>query len=371
MEIFKSPTRPASQTNALLSNYVDYTPRRIQTSSSFTFDKEPNLEDVPNSITYAKQRRSNFYHRLALEADEKFNENLDYMDSPAVRRTFSLSEHVVDVEDKQYFHAHQSKLPPLTQRTNWTINDFLVGHNLGTGKFGTVYIAREKRSGQIVALKILKKQELEMAGVVPFLKREIEIQGHLNHPNITRLYGYFHNKENIYLVLEYAGDSDLYTCLASFKRFTEAETVNYIIEIADALTYMHRLGVFHRDIKLENILISKDGTLKIADFGWAVYDPKPRRNTFCGTLDYLPPEMVKNQTHNESVDSWALGILCYELLVGKPPFEKETSTKQDPEDTYERILEAKVEFPDDISMHARSFISKLLQKEPLFRCFSY
>ncbi|CEP10264.1 hypothetical protein [Parasitella parasitica] len=356
MDIFKSPTRPTSQTNASLQNYVDYTPRRIQTSS-FTFDKEPNPEDVPNSITYAKQRRSNFYHRLALEADENFNENLDYMDSPAVRRTFSINEQVVNIEEKQSAHAHQSKLPTLTQRTNWTTKDFLVGHNLGTGKFGTVYIAREKRSGQVVALKMLKKQELEEAGVVPFLKREIEIQGHLNHPNITRLYGYFHNEENIYLVLEYAGDSDLYTCLASFKRFTEAETVNYIIEIADALAYMHKLGVFHRDIKLEN-----------TDFGWAVYDPKPRRNTFCGTLDYLPPEMIKNQTHNESVDSWALGILCYELLVGKPPFEKEkTCTAEDLEKTYERIIQAKIEFPDDISVNARNFISKLLQKEPLFR----
>lgn len=114
MEIFKSPTRPISQTNASLSNYVDYTPRRIQTLS-FNFDKQPSLEDMPNSITYAKQRRSNFYHRLALEDDENFNENLDYMDSPVVRRTFSINEHVIDVEKNQPIHAHQSKLPSLTK----------------------------------------------------------------------------------------------------------------------------------------------------------------------------------------------------------------------------------------------------------------
>ena len=114
MEMFKSPTRPISQANASLSNYVDYTPRRIQTSSS-NFDKQPSLEDMPNSITYAKQRRSNFYHRLALEDDENFNENLDYMDSPVVRRTFSINEHVIDVEKNQSIHAHQSRLSSLTK----------------------------------------------------------------------------------------------------------------------------------------------------------------------------------------------------------------------------------------------------------------
>ncbi|CAO3638098.1 unnamed protein product [Mucor fragilis] len=272
MEAFKSPTRPVSQTTASLSNYVDYTPRRIQASP---IDHNA-IKNVPNNVNYAKQRRSNFYHQIALEADENFDERSDYMDSPAVRRIFSINEQVINVEEEPPFHASHQSRPSFSQRSNWTINDFAVGHNLGMGRFGSVYLAKEKRSGQLVALKILKKQELEEAEVVPFLKREIEIQGHLNHPNITRLYGYFHNQENVYLVLEYAGDSDLYTCLESFKRFSEAETVNYILEIADALTYMHRLGVFHRDIKLENILISKDGGLKIADFGWAVYDPKPR-----------------------------------------------------------------------------------------------
>ncbi|KAL7310440.1 hypothetical protein PS15m_009943 [Mucor circinelloides] len=366
MEAFKSPTRPTSQTTASLSNYVDYTPRRIQASS---FDHSLG-KDEPNSINYAKQRRSNFYHQIALEADENFDEKSDYMDSPAVRRIFSINEEVIDVEKNRSFHASNQSRPPLPsfpQRTHWTIKDFAVGHNLGMGRFGSVYLAKEKRSGQLVALKILKKQELEEAEVVLFLKREIEIQGHLNHPNITRLYGYFHNEDNVYLVLEYAGDSDLYTCLETFKRFSEAETVNYVIEIADALAYMHRLGVFHRDIKLENILISKEGGLKIADFGWAVYDPKPRRTTFCGTLDYLPPEMIKRQTHNESVDAWALGILCYELLVGRPPFETDKVAPQDLEKAYRRIAESPLEFPIDISVHAQNFISKLLHKDPSLR----
>ncbi|KAI8091220.1 kinase-like domain-containing protein [Gilbertella persicaria] len=327
-------------------NYVDYTPRRMMTHSS-----RLTLPSTPNSLTLAKYRRSYFYQQLARQDVHPIPDNLDFMDSPAVRRHFGISEKVAVLDDRQVSQQ------PLKNCSDWHIHDFDVGENLGKGKFGSVYKAKELRTGQIVALKILKKKELEQYRVEPFIKREIEIQGHLNHPNITRLYGYFHDKEQIYLVLEYAGDSDLYTCLESHKRFTETETANYILEIAEALAYMHQLGVFHRDIKLENILISKDGALKIADFGWAVYDPKPRRNTFCGTLDYLPPEMIQRQTHGASVDIWALGVLCYELLVGKAPFEDPLDpAREDHQATYQRILKAHVTFPSDLSDGAKHFV---------------
>ncbi|KAI8987780.1 kinase-like domain-containing protein [Mycotypha africana] len=257
-----------------------------------------------------------------------------------------------------------------SRREDWSIHDFIVGENLGTGKFGTVYKAREKRSGQIVALKIMKKKELEEASVIQFLKREIEIQYHLDHPNIAKLFGYFHNRDTVVLVMEYGGDSDLYTCLSTHKRFTEAEAANFIVEIADALVYMHGLGVIHRDLKLENVLISKDGNLKIADFGWAVYDPNPRRRTFCGTLDYLPPEMIQRKAYGQAVDVWALGVICYELLVGIAPFEDVANLREDfvnPERVYQRIVEAQIQFPDDLSSGAKEFMLKLLQRDPSAR----
>lgn len=143
---------------------------------------------------------------------------------------------------------------------------------------------------------------------------------------------------------------------------------------------MHKLGVFHRDLKPDNskhtlhitilsvsnpwlVLISEEGTLKLADFGWAVFDPHPRRLTLCGTLDYLPPEMILNNFHNASVDTWALGIICYELLVGKPPFDRE-KPDEDHRETHKRIVKANIVFPDHVSQEARHFILKLLQKDP-------
>ncbi|KAI8329164.1 kinase-like domain-containing protein [Choanephora cucurbitarum] len=327
-------------------NYVDYTPRRAINHTS-------RIPTTPNKLTLAKYRRSYFYQQLA----KQDHHELDFMDSPAVRRHFGISERVAVLDNTPSVYLSQRTTP-------WTIQDFIVGEHLGKGKFGSVYKAQEVTSGQIVALKILKKKELEQHKVEPFIKREIEIQGHLNHPAITRLYGYFHDQEQIYLVLEYAGDKDLYSCLETHGVFTETEVANSMIEIANGLAYMHQLGVFHRDIKLENILINDHGTLKIADFGWAVYDPNPRRNTFCGTLDYLPPEMIQRQSHGATVDIWALGILCYELLVGQAPFEDPKDRLEGHEATYRRIVEAHITFPSDLSDGARQFILKCLQKDP-------
>ncbi|KAI8885792.1 Pkinase-domain-containing protein, partial [Backusella circina FSU 941] len=242
----------------------------------------------------------------------------------------------------------------------WSTSDFIFGKHLGTGKFGVAYLATERRSNKQVAIKCIKKADVEELKVGHFLKREIEIQVHLNHPNILRLYGYFHTSTDVYLVLEYASKGDLYQLIQREERLTEKVASKYIAQIASALKYMHQLGVFHRDIKPENILIGEDGTLKIADFGWAVHDPNPRRYTFCGTLDYLSPEMISNQAHDQTVDVWALGVLCYELLVGAPPFADSEEYTQ----AYDRIKALDIHYPKGISSLARDFISGLLRKAP-------
>lgn len=114
-------------------------------------------------------------------------------------------------------------------------------------------------------------------------------------------------------------------------------------------------------------MIQNHGKTQIGSINIKLIDESYRRTTFCGTLDYLPPEMIKRQTHNESVDAWALGILCYELLVGRPPFETDKVAPQDLEKAYRRIAESPLEFPIDISVHAQNFISKLLHKDPSLR----
>ncbi|XP_032758535.1 aurora kinase A [Rattus rattus] len=243
-----------------------------------------------------------------------------------------------------------------SKKRQWTLEDFDIGRPLGKGKFGNVYLAREKQSKFILALKVLFKVQLEKAGVEHQLRREVEIQSHLRHPNILRLYGYFHDATRVYLILEYAPLGTVYRELQKLSKFDEQRTATYITELANALSYCHSKRVIHRDIKPENLLLGSNGELKIADFGWSVHAPSSRRTTLCGTLDYLPPEMIEGRMHDEKVDLWSLGVLCYEFLVGMPPFEAHTY-----QETYRRISRVEFTFPDFVTEGARDLISRLLK----------
>uniref|UniRef100_A0A8B9IZG7 non-specific serine/threonine protein kinase n=2 Tax=Amazona TaxID=12929 RepID=A0A8B9IZG7_9PSIT len=249
-----------------------------------------------------------------------------------------------------------------TKKKQWSLENFEIGRPLGKGKFGNVYLAREKQSKFILALKVLFKTQLEEAGVEHQLRREVEIQSHLRHPNILRLYGYFHDVTRVYLILEYAPRGEVYKELQKLTKFDEQRTATYITELADALSYCHSKNVIHRDIKPENLLLGSNGELKIADFGWSVHAPSSRRTTLCGTLDYLPPEMIEGRTHDEKVDIWSLGVLCYEFLVGKPPFESATY-----QETYRAISRVEFKFPPFVTEGARDLISKLLKHSPFCR----
>ncbi|KAG9266270.1 aurora kinase C-like [Astyanax mexicanus] len=244
----------------------------------------------------------------------------------------------------------------------WSLENFDIGRALGKGKFGSVYLARERQTKFILALKVLFKKQLEKAGVEHQLRREVEIQSHLRHPNILRLYGYFHDSARVYLILEFAPKGELYGELQRCGMFDDQRSATYIMELADALHYCHSKKVIHRDIKPENLLLGANGELKIADFGWSVHTPSSRRSTLCGTLDYLPPEMIEGKTHDEKVDLWSLGVLCYEFLVGRPPFETKSH-----EETYRKISRVEFTYPAHVSEGSRNLINGLLKHNPMHR----
>lgn len=238
------------------------------------------------------------------------------------------------------------------------MKDFEIGKPLGRGKFGDVYLARERKSKYIVAIKAIKKKQLLKAGVEHQLRREIEIQSHLRQRNVLRMFGYFYDEKRIYIILEFAPGGEVYKLLTSRGHFSEQVTARYICDLSHALAYCHSKHVIHRDIKPENLLIGQKGDIKIADFGWSVHAPTSRRNTLCGTLDYLPPEMVEGREHDATADVWSLGILTYEFLVGTPPFEAEGWRL-----TYRRISNVDLRFPAHVSAGARDLISRLLVKD--------
>ncbi|GAB0088697.1 Aurora kinase [Sergentomyia squamirostris] len=265
-------------------------------------------------------------------------------------------------QSKQDVKSDQSKSNESEkQKRLWTLNNFDIGRLLGRGKFGNVYIAREKETKFVVALKVLFKKQIQDSGVEHQVRREIEIQSHLRHSNILRMYGYFHDDTRIYLILEYAPKGTLFAAQKQQpnNRFEEPTTAVYIKSLASALIYLHEKNVIHRDIKPENLLLGYKGELKIADFGWSVHEMNSMRTTLCGTLDYLPPEMIQGKPHTKTVDLWNLGVLCYELLSGEAPFMADGYT-----DTYRKIAKLDYKIPPYFSKSATHLISQLLVANP-------
>lgn len=272
-------------------------------------------------------------------------QNRSAVDGSTHRRTLTDSILYLQPSEKQY------SLPM-----------FDIGRPLGKGKFGRVYLAQEKATGFVCALKVLHKSEISQGKVEKQVRREIEIQSNLAHPNILRLFGHFHDAKRIILILEYASKGELYKHLRREQRFPEWKASQYIAQMASALKYLHSKHVMHRDIKPENILVGIHGELKVSDFGWSVHAPNNRRNTMCGTLDYLPPEMLrgagKDNYYNEKVDLWSLGVLAYEFLVGEAPFE-DTQVM-----TQRKIARGEYSVPNFVSAEAKDLIKRVSHQTP-------
>ena len=271
------------------------------------------------------------------------------------RKQMSVSSRSSDELTKNEQNAPLYQQP--TTPKQFHLGMFEIGRPLGKGKFGRVYLARERSTGFICALKVLHKSELQEGKVEKQVRREIEIQSNLRHPNILMLYGHFHDSKRIFLILEFAGKGELYKHLRKENRFPEWKAASYIAQMAAALKYLHKKHVIHRDIKPENILVGIHGEIKISDFGWSVHAPNNRRNTMCGTLDYLPPEMIKpgskDNYYNEKVDLWSLGVLTYEFLVGQAPFE------DTPVQTQRKIARGEMTVPSFVSREAKDLIKRV------------
>ena len=157
-----------------------------------------------------------------------------------------------------------------------------------------MYLAREKVSKYVVAIKVLSKKQIHNCRVMNQIRREIEIQTHLRHKNILKMFGFFHDEKRIYYILEFAPGGELYKVLKARTRFREQESSRFIRQMIDALSVLHKGKIIHRDIKPENVLLGENvidclrqNVLKISDFGWSTRARSKKRKTMCGTIDYL------------------------------------------------------------------------------------
>ena len=231
---------------------------------------------------------------------------------------------------------------------------------VGKGGFGQVWKVRHRENNKIYAIKVISKTTILESGMVSQMNREIEIMYRLHHPHIIKLINHFEDEDNIYLIMDFASKGQLYNHLKKHVKFDHRTASQYMREVISAVKYLHSFNppIIHRDIKPENILMDDNGRLKLCDFGWSNYEDN-KRTTYCGTPDYLAPEMIKKEGHDTRVDIWYLGVLMFELLAGKPPFR---GTNQD--EQFNNIKKIKINWPDDISSLAKNLISKILKLNP-------
>ncbi|CAG8487428.1 2871_t:CDS:2, partial [Acaulospora morrowiae] len=245
--LFKAERQGETRTN----------PKRIALAQ-----KNVNTQDAKTD--YFKKRNDGEKYKVVMKS-QKDSDNVRRNEKNAVfvqrEQTKNLGRHELHTRKDGVKNPSQSKQTENTpvkaknaSRKVWSLDDFEVGDPLGQGRFGRVFMAKEKKSGTIVALKVIFKRDLREHKLEEQLKREIEIQCHLRHPNILRLFGFFHDKERVYLILEYAEKGELYKHLLKRTKFSEREAAK-------------------AHMKPENLLLTKNGSIKISDFGWAVHVP--------------------------------------------------------------------------------------------------
>merc|ERR1719510_1698357 len=208
------------------------------------------------------------------------------------------------------------------EKTKVSPDDFEFLKVIGRGAFGKVMQVRYKKNKEIYAMKILRKKQIVKRNQVEHTKSERKILQALQHPFLIKLRFAFQTDSKLYFVLDYFKGGELFFHLKKRRKFTEAEARIFVAEVALALGHLHSLDIIYRDLKPENILLHQSGHICLTDFGLSKdLDPMNlESHTFCGTPEYLAPEILQKQGHGKAVDWWSLGILCFELATGQPPF---------------------------------------------------
>lgn len=236
---------------------------------------------------------------------------------------------------------------------------------LGQGSFGKVFLVRKnsgKDSGGLYAMKVLKKASLKIRDRIR-TKMERNILADVEHPFIVKLHYAFQTEGKLYLILDFLRGGDLFTRLSKEVMFTEDDVKFYLAELALALQHLHSLGIIYRDLKPENLLLDSHGHIAVTDFGLSKENfENDKAYSFCGTVEYMAPEVVNRKGHTFAADWWSFGVLMYEMLTGQLPFQGENR-----KETMSQILKAKLGMPDYLSLPAQSLLRALFKRNPVNR----
>ena len=271
-------------------------------------------------------------------------------------------------ESKKYLDTKNENINNEKEKNNQEIEETKISSKnficlalLGQGSFGEVYLVKKKDTLEYFAMKVLDKCRIEKQNIFKYVYTERNVMSSINNPFIVKLYYSFQTNEKLFLLLEYAPGGDLSKQLKLQKRFSEDKAKFYICEIILALGELHKNDIIYRDLKPDNVVINKDGHILLTDFGLSregVYNDDIAKS-FCGSIAYLAPEMLKRSGHGKAVDWYLLGVLFYEMLVGVPPFFTPNQ-----EEIFIKIIKSEVYIPSFVSKNAQKLLKLLLKKNP-------
>ncbi|GAA5824626.1 hypothetical protein JCM3770_000319 [Rhodotorula araucariae] len=271
-------------------------------------------------------------------------------------------------QQQQQQQQQQKSLSPSAslQHRRIGLDDFNFLAVLGKGNFGKVMLAEEKKSAQLFAIKVLKKEFIIENDEVESTKSEKRVflaAAREQHPFLLGLHSCFQTETRIYFVMEYVSGGDLMLHIQR-EQFTPRRAKFYAAEVLLALEYFHKNGIVYRDLKLDNILLTLDGHVKVADYGLCKEDMwfGKTTSTFCGTPEFMAPEIILEQRYGRAVDWWAFGVLIYEMLLGQSPFRGD-----DEDEIFDAILEDEPLYPIHMPKDSVSILTKLLTKDPARR----
>lgn len=253
------------------------------------------------------------------------------------------------------------------KKDSMRLGKYEVGRTLGEGNFGKVKYARNLETGQSFAIKILEKHRILDLNITDQIKREIGTLKLLRHPNVVRLHEVLASKSKIYMVLEYVDGGELFDIIASKGKLSEAQGRKLFQQLIDGVSYCHSKGVFHRDLKLENVLLDAKGNVKITDFGLSAlpqhFKDDGLLHTTCGSPNYVAPEILSNRGYDGATsDTWSCGVILYVILTGYLPFDDRNLAV-----LYQKILKGDAQIPKWLSPGARNLIKRILDPNPRTR----